>query len=86
MKELVRYIATSLVDDQEAVEIEEKEVDENTLLLSLKVQQADVGKIIGKKGRTARAIRTLLSVGGAAQNKKIKLDIIEPDQISRQDK
>ena len=60
MKEFIEYIAKHLVDNPESVGIEEKTPEENKVVLSLKVQADDVGKVIGKQGKTAQAMRTLL--------------------------
>ncbi len=76
MKELVDMIAKALVDQPEKVSV--NEVDgEQTTVLELKVAQEDIGKVIGKKGRTARAIRTLLNASGMKLNKRFVLEILE---------
>ncbi len=76
MKELIEYVARSLVDDVDKVEI--KEISgEQTNVLELKVAKEDVGKIIGKSGRTADAIRTILNCGAAKLNKRYILHIID---------
>ena len=76
MKELVTFIATSLVDQPDAVEVTEVEKDD-TLVFELRVAKEDLGKVIGKQGRTARAVRTLLSAAAGKENKKVRLEIIE---------
>jgi hypothetical protein len=76
MKELAKFIAQSLVDNPEQVSVEEIEGDQ-TLVLELKVAKEDLGKIIGKQGRTARALRTLLSAASAKLHKRTVLEIIE---------
>ena len=76
MKELVTYIATSLVDNPDKVEVTETEKDDATIL-ELRVAKEDLGKIIGKQGRTARAIRALLSAAAGRVNKRARLEIIE---------
>jgi predicted RNA-binding protein YlqC (UPF0109 family) len=76
MKELVQYIAQSLVDFPEQVEVAEIEGSQ-TSVLELKVAKEDLGKIIGKQGRTAQAIRTLLSAVAAKEKKRTVLEIIE---------
>ncbi len=76
MKELVNFIATSLVDQPQAVQITET-IQEEEVLVELRVAKEDLGKVIGKQGRTARAIRALLSVAAAKQNRKARLEIIE---------
>lgn len=75
-KELVEYIAKSLVDSPEQVEVRETE-NEQGPVLELSVSKEDLGKIIGKQGRTARAIRTLLGAVSAKTKKRIVLEILE---------
>ncbi len=76
MKELVSFIATSLVDDRDAVQVSEVE-REDTLILELRVAKDDLGKVIGKQGRTARAIRSLLAASAGKLNRKARLEIID---------
>jgi uncharacterized protein len=76
MKELVKFIAEALVDKPDQVEVTEVE-GERTSVLELKVAKEDLGKIIGKQGRTARAIRTILAAGSAKINKRVVLEIME---------
>ncbi|MBW1739700.1 MAG: KH domain-containing protein [Deltaproteobacteria bacterium] len=76
MKDLIKYIAQALVDYPEQVEVSEVE-GEQTSVLELKVAKEDLGKIIGKQGRTARAIRTILSAASAKIKKRSVLEIIE---------
>ena len=77
MRELVEYLARALVDDPEPVEVEaDEETDEH--VYRLKVGRDDLGKVIGKKGRTAKALRTLLAAVGAKQNLRVTLEIVEP--------
>ena len=76
MKELIRYIARALVDNPEAVEVSEVE-GEQTSVLELKVAKEDLGKVIGKQGRTARAMRTILSAASTKIRKRAVLEIIE---------
>ncbi|MCX6144633.1 MAG: KH domain-containing protein [Ignavibacteriales bacterium] len=75
MKEFVEYLAKHLVDKSEAVIVELEEKDDKTIF-KLKVDQTDVGKLIGKKGRTASAMRVLLRAVAAKEGKKAVLDII----------
>jgi predicted RNA-binding protein YlqC (UPF0109 family) len=77
VKKLVEYLVTSLVDNPSEVKIEEKTADQNTVY-AIHVPRADLGKIIGKKGRTAKAMRILVAAFAAQQNKNIELEIIEP--------
>jgi len=76
MKELVSFIATSLVDDREAVQVGEVERDDATVL-ELRVAKDDLGKVIGKQGRTARAIRSLLAASAGKLNRKVRLEILD---------
>ena len=75
-KELVEFIAKSLVDSPEQVEVREAEGDQGPVL-ELSVSKEDLGKIIGKQGRTARAIRTLLGAVSAKTKKRVVLEILE---------
>ena len=75
-KELVEYIAKSLVDSPELVEVREAEGEQGAVL-ELSVSRDDLGKIIGKQGRTARAIRTLLGAVSAKTKKRVVLEILE---------
>lgn len=76
MKELIEYIAKRLVDKPEEVVVREV-TGERTTIFELKVAQEDLGKIIGKHGRTARSIRTLLSAAATKIGKKAVLEILE---------
>jgi len=76
MKEFVEYIARQLVDQPDEVKIEEENHDDRTLLM-LKVAAADVGKVIGKKGRTAFALRTLVAAVGKKNGKKVLLEVCD---------
>lgn len=75
MKELVEYMAKSLVDNPEEVSV--NEVDgEQSLILELKVAPEDMGKIIGKQGRIAKAIRTVVKAAAVKQHKRVIVEII----------
>lgn len=76
MKNLIEYIAKSLVDHPNDVQVSEVE-GEQTSVLELKVAKEDLGKIIGKQGRTARALRTILNAASTKQKKHTVLEIIE---------
>lgn len=76
MKELLELITRSLVDSPDSIEVREVDEDE-TSTLELRVAADDLGKVIGKQGRTARAIRTVLSAAGTKQDKRVVLEIIE---------
>ncbi|MCI0335966.1 MAG: KH domain-containing protein [Acidobacteria bacterium] len=76
MKELVELIARALVDHPDRVKVKEIESDQATLL-ELRVADGDLGKVIGKQGRTARAIRTILNASGIKLKKRFVLEILE---------
>ncbi len=76
MKELIGYIARALVDNPDQVSVAEVEGNQ-TSVLELKVAKEDLGKVIGKQGRTARAMRTILSAASAKVRKRTVLEIIE---------
>ncbi len=76
MKELITCIAQSLVDNPDVVSVDEIEGNQ-TSVLELKVAKEDLGKVIGKQGRTARAMRTILSAASAKVKKRTVLEIIE---------
>jgi len=76
MKELIKYIAQSLVDQPDQVVVTEIE-GEQTSVLELKVAKEDLGKVIGKQGRTARAMRTILSAASTKLKKRSVLEILE---------
>ena len=75
MKDLLVYLATSLVDYPENVTVEESET-ERTITYSLKVDEKDMGKVIGKQGKNAQAIRTIMKAAGSKTDKKVIVDII----------
>ncbi len=76
MKELIEYIAKALVDNPDDVSVSEVDGSQ-TAVLELKVAKEDLGKIIGKQGRTARAMRTLLAAASAKIKKRTVLEIVE---------
>lgn len=76
MKALVEYIAKSLVDHPEEVQVNEVE-GEQVSVLELKVAKDDLGKVIGRQGRTARAMRTILGAASIRANKRAVLEILE---------
>ena len=76
MKELIEMIAKALVDSPDEVDVGEI-AGEQTTVFELKVAQSDLGKVIGKKGRTAGAIRTLLGAAGMKLRKRFVLEILE---------
>jgi predicted RNA-binding protein YlqC (UPF0109 family) len=76
MKELVRYLARSLVNHPDAVEVKET-AGEAASVLELRVAKEDLGRIIGRQGRTAKSIRTLLNASASRTNRKVVLEIVE---------
>jgi len=76
MKELVEFVAKSLVDDADAVRIRMHERDQATII-ELEVAPGDLGKVIGRQGRTARAMRTLLTAVGQKSRRRYILDILD---------
>ena len=76
MKELIEMIAKALVDSPDEVTVNEV-LGEQTTVLELRVAQSDLGKVIGKQGRTARSIRTLLGAAGMKLRKRFVLEILE---------
>jgi len=76
MKDLISYIAKALVDNPDDVSVSEVEGNQ-TAVLELKVAKEDLGKVIGKQGRTARAMRTILSAASAKVKRRTVLEIIE---------
>jgi len=76
MKELIEYLAKSLASSPGAVEVQET-VNEGTSILRLKVAKEDLGRIIGKQGRTAKSMRTLLNAAATLHNRKQLLEISE---------
>ena len=75
MKELLEFIAKSMVTDPESVQVEVGE-KENLTVLKLHVAESDMGKVIGKQGRIAKAIRTVIKSAGSRENKKVVVDIL----------
>jgi uncharacterized protein len=76
VRALIEYIAKALVDAPGEVFIDEYE-DGDEMVIELEVAEADLGKVIGRSGRVARALRTVLSAAGSKQNKRYALEIIE---------
>lgn len=80
VQDLVTEIAKALVDRPEEVEVEVMDGDEDDTVLELYVAPEDVGKVIGKQGRTARSLRTLLNAVGTRHHRRYTLEIIEDDE------
>jgi len=79
MKEFIEYIAKQLVDKPESVVVEESNLDEQTIALTLKVDGEDIGKVIGKKGKNVQAMRTLLTAVGAKGKHRATLQILDKE-------
>ena len=77
-QEFAEYVVKAIVENPDDVKVDRK-IDERGVLLELAVNPDDMGKIIGKEGRTAKALRTLLRVLGAKSNARINLKIVEPE-------
>ncbi len=75
MQELVRYIAASLVDKPEAIDVREVE-NEDSIVIELRVDPEDMGKVIGKQGRIAKAVRTIVKAASAKDSKPVFVEII----------
>ena len=76
MKEIVEYIAKALVDYPEQVNVQQVE-GERSIILELRVAPEDMGKVIGKQGRIAKAIRTVVNAAAVKENKRVMVEIIE---------
>ena len=76
MAELVAELARRLVDEPDAVRVEEVEDEDGTLVLRLHVAEGDVGKVIGRQGRIARALRTIVRAGAAREGRRVLLEIV----------
>lgn len=77
MKETVEMIVKALVDEREAVDVREIERNETTVIIEVRVAESDMGKLIGRQGRTVRALRALLHAAGVKQNRRFILEIVE---------
>jgi len=77
MRDAIEMIVKSLVDDKETVDVREVEQRNGATLLEVRVAPQDIGKIIGKQGRTIRALRSLARIAGAKQNRRYLLEIVE---------
>ncbi len=77
MRDAIEMIVKALVDDQETVHVREVEQKNGTTLIEVRVGPNDVGKIIGKQGKTIRALRSLVRIAGAKKNQRYQLEIVE---------
>ena len=76
MKEVLEIIAKSLVDYPEQVDVKEINNEDQTVTLELRVAESDMGKVIGKQGRIAKAIRTVVKAAASRENKKVAVEIL----------
>jgi uncharacterized protein len=76
-KLLLEYLAEGLVDDPDGVSVEQFEQDDGTLVLELCVAESDYGKVIGRGGRTAHALRTVVKAAATSQGARVLLDIVD---------
>ena len=77
MKELLEYLARALVEDPDAVEVEEFEEDDGTIVLELAVADDDYGKVIGRGGRTAHALRSVVKAAATGEGCHVLVDIVD---------
>ena len=77
MRELLVYLAQQLVDEPDKVEVEQFEEDDGTLVFELSVDDDDYGRIIGRGGRTAQALRTVVKAAAVKDNRRVLVDIVE---------
>ena len=77
MKELLEYLARALVDDPDAVEVDEFEEDDGTIVLELAVAEDDYGQVIGRGGRTAAALRALVKAAAVREKRRVLVDIVD---------
>lgn len=77
MKELLRTIVTPLVENPSEITIDERENEEGETVLELRVAQSDMGKVIGRQGRIAKAIRTVVKAAANKDNKKVVVEIVD---------
>ena len=76
MAELLEELARRLVDEPDAVRVEQVEGDDGSLVFRLHVAEGDVGKVIGRQGRIARALRTVVRAGGPGAGRRLQLEIV----------
>ncbi len=80
-RDFILFVVRQIVDNPDDVVVE-REVDEMGVLLTLKVAREDMGKIIGKSGQTAKALRILLRIIGSRNNARVNLKIVEPEEVA----
>ena len=79
MAELLEFLARQLVDDPDSVRVDEEEDEYGGLVLHLHVAEADVGKVIGRQGRIARALRTLVRASAVRDGRRVQVEIADPE-------
>ena len=77
MKDLLEYLARNLVDDPDKVVVEEFEEDDGTIVLELSVAEDDYGQVIGRGGRTAQALRSIIKAAAVKDNRRVLVDIVD---------
>jgi predicted RNA-binding protein YlqC (UPF0109 family) len=77
VREFLDYLARALVDEPDKVEVEQFEEDDGTLVLELSVADDDYGQVIGRGGRTAQALRTVVKAAAVKDNRRVLVDIVE---------
>jgi uncharacterized protein len=77
VQELIAELARRLVDEPDAVRVEQVEDDDGTLVFELFVAEGDIGKVIGRQGRLARALRTIVRAGGVQAGRRLALEIVD---------
>ena len=77
MAELLEFLARKLVDNPDEVRVERVEEDDDTVVLRLHVAEDDLGKVIGRQGRIARALRTIVRAGSARERRRVQLEIVD---------
>ncbi|MGH2978412.1 MAG: KH domain-containing protein [Solirubrobacterales bacterium] len=77
MKELLEFLARTLVDEPHRVEVHEFEEDDETIVLELSVAEDDRGKVIGRQGRTAKALRAIMKADGTKEGKRVLVEIVD---------
>ena len=77
MRDLLEYLARALVDEPDRVKVEQVEEDDGTIVLELSVGDDDYGKVIGRGGRTAQALRTVVKAAAVRENRRVLVDIVD---------
>ena len=79
MEEFLKYIIPFLIDNKEAFHVDKKEEGEGTVIFTIHVAKEDMGKVIGKEGRTIQSIRNLIKILAVKENKRVMVEIAEPE-------